>query len=268
MDGAFGSLLARRVILATGGRALPKTGSDGGGYGLARGLGHTITRRVFPALAPLVLEPECVLRSLKGIATPARLELRASTGKRLTSFTGPVLCTHFGLSGPCTMDISRHFTAARFEDPGVGLFACWLPESSAEDVERDLLGLGKDRVGRWISARLPERLGWALCEHAGVAPAASGASLSRQARRSLVQTLTEMPLPVLGDRGFTHAEATAGGVPLDEIVVSTMSSKRCEGLFLCGEICDVDGRIGGYNFQWAWSSGHLAGRAAAAGLRA
>jgi len=266
LGGAWGSVRARRVILATGGKALPKTGSDGGGYDLARSLGHSITPRVFPALVPLRLEDGCVLRSLPGVASPARLELRASTGKRLETMTGPVLCTHFGLSGPAAMDMSRHLTAARFGDPGAGLFACWLPGSSAEEVERGLLGLGNGTVGRWLGGRLPERLGQALCAHAGVDASAGGASLSRAGRRRLVRALCEMPLPVVGDRGFTHAEATAGGVPLDEIVVSSMSSKRCEGLHLCGEICDVDGRIGGYNFQWAWSSGHVAGGAAAAGL--
>jgi predicted flavoprotein YhiN len=78
-----------------------------------------------------------------------------------------------------------------------------------------------------------------------------------------VTAVTALPLPVTGDRGFTYAEVTAGGVPLNELHPDTLESRRCPGLYLCGEICDVDGRIGGYNFQWAWSSGYAAGRAAA-----
>ena len=83
--------------------------------------------------------------------------------------------------------------------------------------------------------------------------------LSRDVRRKLAQTLTQMPLPISGDRGFTYAEVTAGGVPLTEIRLETMESRLCPGLYLCGELCDVDGRIGGYNFQWAWASGYIAG---------
>ena len=91
-----------------------------------------------------------------------------------------------------------------------------------------------------------------------------GAVLRRQERRRLLGVLFDLPLPVTGDRGFTHAEATAGGVPLDEIDIKTMASRRCPGLYLCGEILDVDGRIGGFSFQWAWATGHIAGASASA----
>ena len=266
VGGDWGELTASRLILATGGKALPRSGSDGGGYALARGLGHSITDGLWPALVPLRLADGHVLRSLSGVATRAGLELRSGTNKRLISFTNDTLCTHFGLSGPGPMDVSRHLTAARRADADAGLFACWLPGMSADEGERTLLGLGKRSVGRWLRESLPERLAVALCEEAGIEPATPGSALTREQRRAVRTAVFEMPLPVTGDRGYTHAEATAGGVPLGEIAVSSMSSKRCPGLFLCGEICDVDGRIGGYNFQWAWASGHLAGRAAAESL--
>jgi predicted Rossmann fold flavoprotein len=260
---AWGPMRARRVVLATGGRALPKTGSDGGGYALAKGLGHTITPRVFPALAPLILDGQSPLRALSGIAAEARLELRSGSGKRLTSFTNAVLCTHFGLSGPAAMDMSRHLTAARFDDPDAHCVVSWLPDLSVDDVEAALRDLGKRTVGRFVRDRLAERLAAAVCTAAEVDGATTGAQLTKDARRRLATALTAMRLPITGDRGFTHAEATAGGVPLTEIKATTMASKVCDGLHLCGEICDVDGRIGGFNFQWAWSSGHLAGTAAA-----
>jgi hypothetical protein len=85
--------------------------------------------------------------------------------------------------------------------------------------------------------------------------------LTREQRKALVRTVVEWPLPITGNRGFTYAEVTAGGVPLQEIDLKTMESRLCPGLFFCGEICDVDGRIGGYNYQWAWSSGYVAGTA-------
>lgn len=263
LSGDWGEVSAERVILATGGKALPKSGSDGGGYELAKALGHTITQRVFPALVPLVLDASCVLRELGGITLDARVELRSSTGKRLREFTNSVLCTHFGLSGPGVMDMSRYLTGARFDDPGAHLVMCWLPQESRERAEQELVGLGKRSVGRWVRDKLPERLALAISHEAGIDPTTTGASLTRDARRALLNALFEMRLPVTGDRGYTHAEVTGGGVPLDEISVSTMASRRCEGLYLCGEICDVDGRIGGFNFQWAWASGYLAGTNAA-----
>ncbi|MEM0984470.1 MAG: NAD(P)/FAD-dependent oxidoreductase [Planctomycetota bacterium] len=266
LGGDLGEIDARRVIMACGGKALPRSGSDGGGYKLAQTLGHTITDRVFPALVPLILEKSCVLREISGVAVPALLELRGGTGKRLKTFTNSTLCTHFGLSGPAPMDISRYYTAAHLDDRGAHLVACWLPEADRDALDHDLQQLGKRSVAKWLRDKLPESLAHALLEHARVPRDTTGSDLTRDARRALLAAIFEMPLPITGDRGFTHAETTAGGVPLDEVTVKTMSSRVCEGLHLCGEICDVDGRIGGFNFQWAWSSGWIAGRAAAAAL--
>lgn len=268
-DGGFvvrserGVVSARRVILSTGGRALPRSGSDGGGYALAEALGHSLTGHVVPALVPLVLDAASPLRGLAGITVDAAIELRSGTGKRLERFENSMLCAHFGVSGPAAMDISRYWTMARFEDPGAHLVVNWLPRVEREAADRELQGLGKRSVGRWLKELLPERLGEAVCGIAGVEPGTPGAELTREGRRGLVSAMFEMPLPVVGDRGFTHAEVTGGGVPLSEITLSTMASKGCAGLHLCGEICDVDGRIGGFNFQWAWASGFVAGTAAA-----
>ncbi|MBX3316815.1 MAG: aminoacetone oxidase family FAD-binding enzyme [Phycisphaeraceae bacterium] len=265
------SLTAHRIILATGGRSLPKSGSDGKGYDFARALGHSITPRVFPALVPLIVPDGHFIRSLSGLAADVTLEVRSSTNKRLAQFTNSTLCTHFGLSGPGPLDISRYLTAARNDDPGAWLAINWLPGSTGETVDRELQQIGKMSVIRWLrersseatAAKLPDRLAEAICKEAGVAPGVSGNALTREARRSLVIALTEMRIPITGDRGYTYAEVTAGGVPLSEIKLDTMESRACPSLHLCGEICDVDGRIGGFNFQWAWASGYLAGRGAA-----
>ena len=257
---------ARAIILAAGGKALPKSGSDGGGHQLARSLGHSTTPHIFPALVPLVLSPDCFIPSLSGLTLPARLELRSGTGRRLRSFTDSTLCTHFALSGPAVMDISRYYIGARHDDVGARLLISWLPDLDRDAVDAELRLLGRQTIRRWLRGKLPERLADAVCLDARLDPDAAGAHLSRDARHRLLNVLLEMPLPVIGDRGFTHAEATAGGIPLGEIRMTDMSSKCCPGLFLCGEICDVDGRIGGFNFQWAWASGHIAGRSAVAAL--
>ncbi len=259
VSGPWGALRARKLILATGGRSLPKTGSDGLGYSLARSLGHSITPRVFPALVPLTLEKSDALVELSGITLPARIELRGGTGKRLIGFTNSTLITHFGLSGPSVLDVSRYYLDEIARDPDAQLIVNWLPGESAESFDRSLLEARGAAIGRLLTARLPERLARLLCAQAEVAFNEPAGQIAREKRRSLVRQVTEMPLAVTGNRGFTHAEVTAGGVPLAEIQLKTMESRRCPGLFLCGEICDVDGRIGGFNFQWAWASGFVAG---------
>lgn len=264
--GPWGRMHARRVILATGGRSLPRSGSDGAGFGFASALGHTVTRQ-FPALVALTLVEGCFVRDLSGVATDAVVEVRSSTGKRIVSIAGAVLCTHFGLSGPAPMDASRHWQAAKADDAGAQLVVRWLPDETAEHLDAELQALGAGTPGRFLGDRgLPARLARALCEQAGVDPAAPGHALRREERRALVRAVLEMPLPVTGTRGWSNAEATAGGVPLAEVRLESMESRLALGLYLCGEVLDVDGRIGGYNFQWAWSSGYVAGNAVANAL--
>ncbi|MCC6238226.1 MAG: aminoacetone oxidase family FAD-binding enzyme [Dehalococcoidia bacterium] len=268
-DGAFclsgpaGSLEASCVILATGGRSLPRSGSDGAGLEVARHLGHHVTPRVVPALVGLTVAPECFVRQLSGIAVDARLEVRSGTGRRLARMEESLLCTHFGLSGPLAMDISRHWQLAVAEDAAATLVVSWVPEQTDASLDAALRDLGGTSVHAFLASSLPARLARALCDVAGVAPTEVGHTLRREARRALVRTLLELPVPVTGTRGWNHAEATAGGIPLGEVHLDTLESRVVPGLYLCGEILDVDGRIGGFNFQWAWASGYVAGLAAA-----
>ncbi len=258
------ALEAQRVVLASGGRSLPKTGSDGHGYTLARSLGHAITPRVFPGLVPLTLPRDHPLCGLSGLSVPVRLEVRAASGRRGAAFEGALLCTHFGVSGPAVLDVSRYWIDARFDDPSAALVARWLPGVNAETLDAALRGLGTGTVGGLLERWVPQRLAQVLCGLGGVDPGRRGHRLSREERTGLVRALLELPLPVTGDRGYAYAEVTAGGVPLSEVRLETLESRLCPGLYLCGEICDVDGRIGGFNFQWAWASGYVAGRGAAA----
>ena len=243
-----GSIRAERVVLATGGRSVPKTGSDGVGYGIARSLGHTVND-VFPALVPLVVDPAHWIPTLSGTSVEVELTVRSPAGRVLHRERGPMLFTHFGISGPAVLDISRHYVGralspseseGRAESPPyVRLVANFLPGETFESLNAKLA------AGESLRGRLPARL-LAILE----AP---------KKRREIVRSIVEHEIPVIRDRGFDYAEVTAGGVPLDEIDTATMESRVEPGLFLCGEILDVDGKIGGYNFQWAWASGRLAG---------
>jgi hypothetical protein len=259
ITGPWGALHAEQVVLATGGKSLPKTGSDGHGYAIARSLGHSISPRLLPGLVPLTLPRDHFICQLSGITAPAMIELRSSTGKRLISFTNSTLCTHFGLSGPSVLDISRYYLEARLDDANTSLMINWLPDQTGESFDQRLRELGRTTILAHLRGLIPERLARALCEYAGIDAAATGASLTRAQRQALVQVVTQLPLPITGDRGYNYAEVTAGGAPLSELHLDTMESRICPGLHLCGEICDVDGRIGGFNFQWAWSSGYTAG---------
>lgn len=274
LRGPAGDVSAERVVIATGGKSLPRTGSDGHGWEMLRSLGHTVTR-TFPALVPLVVDKgSTFITGLSGLSHVAEAQVWSGSGRRLAACTGSLLCTHFGLSGPAALDVSRHLAAARFQDPGATLHINWLPGRSFEQVDAALVGASA-RPQSVLRAMLdapafapamPERLARAVIESAGVDPAASAGTLKRDVRRALARALTAMAVPVTGDRGYLFAEVTAGGVPLSEIRPVTMESRPCPGLHLCGEVCDVDGRIGGFNFQWAWSSGWAAGQGAARGL--
>ena len=262
--GEWGEVRAPRVILASGGKALPKSGSDGAGYEFAQALGHTVTDHVYPALVPLILPGTHPLRALSGLTMPATLTLRWATGKVLKELTNSLLCTHFGLSGPCALDISRYWRAAIVDDPGAGLFANFIVGEREDTLEAKILASRAANAPAFLREYVPERLARTLCEVAAVDPATSLRQLTREQRKALARAACAMPLHIEGDRGFTYAEVTMGGVPLSEVKLGTMESRVCPGLHLAGEILDVDGRIGGFNFQWAWASGFIAGGAAAA----
>jgi len=263
------SIACDRLVLATGGMALPRTGSDGAGYRFAKKFGHSVTDRVFPSLVPLVVDKsDTWVKELSGISARVTIEVRSGTGKRLASFNNELLCTHFGLSGPGVLDISRWYLDAKHNDADAALIINWLGDGRFDELDQDLQQLGKRTVAGWLRDQLPERLAKSLCEQADVDPSTPGHAITREQRRSLIRILTECPIAIERDRGFTFAEVTAGGVPLSEVTTSTMQSRVCDHLWMIGEILDVDGRIGGFNFQWAWSSGTVAGRAIAASLSA
>jgi len=257
-------LRSKAVVIATGGRSLPKTGSDGAGYELVRALGHGYVETT-PALAPMIVDGDRHA-ALAGVSHRATLHLRVN-GRIAVRFDGPLLWTHFGVSGPVVLNLSRHWHRAKLDGASVEVLVNLLPDESFESLDMWWLAQERERpraqVGTVLATRLPAAVADAWLDVAGIEPGRTMAHLGRDDRRRLVRAIVEGPLSVTDSRGYGFAEVTAGGIPLDEIDPVTMQSRVCRGLYLVGEILDVDGRLGGFNFQWAWSSGWVAGHAIA-----
>ena len=265
LETSRGPLTARAVVLATGGRSLPKTGSDGAGYDIARSLGHSLVPQT-PALAPLMLDAAsngAVHAKLSGVSVDGEITvwIERAAAVRLA---GSLLWTHFGVSGPLALNASRHWARATLDGRDVRLTLNFYPESTFEQIDARWIAIAAERpraaVRTALAAHLPEALAMAMLEVLEIPADRLLAALARDERRRLVHGLVEWPLPVVDTRGYNYAEVTAGGVDLTEIDPATMESRVCPGLFLVGEILDVDGRIGGFNFQWAWASGRAAAR--------
>lgn len=261
-----GVLEARTVVLATGGQSLPKSGSDGAGLQMARALGHAVVPTT-PALAPLLVDArDTPMPGVQGVAHDVELSVWIE-GRRAVRLEGALLWTHFGVSGPVALDASRHWLRARLEGREARVTLCLLPGQRFEDVDAWWTAAG-DRRPRTtaltaLGELLPASVAAAILQRIALDPRTALAHLPREARRRLARALVEWPLAVSGSRGYDYAEATAGGVALGEIDPGTMASRRRPGLYLVGEMLDVDGRIGGFNFQWAWSSARVAARALA-----
>jgi predicted Rossmann fold flavoprotein len=254
------TLGAERVVLATGGLSLPKTGSDGLGLQIASRLGHSLVATT-PALVPLVLQGD-FHRAISGVSQPALLKVSAE-GKPPSRVEGSLLWTHFGASGPAVLDASRYWCRARLEGCDPKVSANLVPGSDFEKTEKRLLSLAAERprlkVQNVLGSLIPASVGRAVLAHLGISEETPVGQLGRDDRRRLVHSLFEWPLRVADSRGYSFAEATAGGVPLEEVDPRTMASLKCPELYLVGEMLDVDGRLGGFNFQWAWSTGFVAG---------
>jgi predicted Rossmann fold flavoprotein len=269
LDTSAGPLTADRVVLSTGGLSLPKTGSDGWGYQAAAKLGHTIVP-TSPALVPMVLagaehaEADSVHKRLSGVSQPVEIGIRVA-GQPGVRVSGAMLWTHFGVSGPAALDASRHWLRAKLEGRPVRATANLTPAHRFESLEARWIAAARDRPRARVAALaaelMPASVAEAVTAASGVPMDLTLATLSRETRRQLARTLLEWPLNFVDSRGYNYAEVTAGGVDLSEINPATMASRVCPGLLLVGEILDVDGRIGGFNFQWAWATGWVAGRA-------
>ncbi len=253
--------LSKTVVLCSGGLSYPTTGSDGVGYRLAKHFGHHLIPTT-PALTPFGTSDQD-WKDLSGVTLPARLTLHVD-GKKHIAYEDSFLFTHFGYSGPCVLDISRHWIRLK-DKHDVKLTANFLPDFDEQLLRSSLDQFVKDHPKKltksFLVEKLPERFIETFLKKIDLDDTIGVSQLKKENRERLISGLLSCPLPVTGVIGYKKAEVTAGGVDFKEVDAKTLESKLQRGLFFAGEILDVDGRIGGFNFQWAWASGYVVAQA-------
>ena len=249
IDSRLGRMTADRLVVASGGLSIPSMGASGFGYELARQFGHAVlpTRA---GLVPLTLSGKHLERldGLSGVSLP----VEASAGG--AAFRNAMLVTHRGLSGPAILQVSSYW------QPGDGLRLDLLPGQDAlELLQRWQRERPDAELKTLLSEALPRRFAQRLCEH--WLPSRPMKQYTSPQLREMAATLGAWPIVASGTEGYRTAEVTLGGVDTDGVSSSTFESRLLPGLHFIGEVLDVTGWLGGYNFQWAWASGHAAGQA-------
>ncbi len=256
-----GAYRAQKLLIATGGLALPKSGATGSGYDIARSFGHHIKDR-FPAGVPLRSAEDWPGRCTAHTIGKAHLQVAIKKYARIAR-TGDLIFTKQGLRGPVVLDLSRELSPLLEELGSIPLWMNLCGGKNQEDWQQIFKqwrrATDKTVVER-LGEHLPQELAEVLCELAGVPPSIKLLGLEGAARDHLIRTLVKTPLTITGTTGFEQAFVTRGGVSLKEVRPETLESKLQPGLFLCGEVLDLDGPCGGFNLQWAFASGYLAGR--------
>ncbi|MBP1678742.1 MAG: hypothetical protein H6Q29_653 [Bacteroidetes bacterium] len=259
-----GTISSRRVILATGGASYQKTGTTGDGFRWAAALGHTIVP-LRPALAPMRIAPP-LPAEWRGIAVRNGRLIVTANGKHQASRTGDIIFTHEGISGPAALGVSRD-AALHLESGPVDLVLDFFPDHHHAALDMELNELTRERGARTLDTLidewLPNRMVPWLLERAGVPSGIRGFALTREQRRAVVGLLKEWRIGSVASISLDRGEVSAGGVALAEVDPQTMRSRKVRGLYLCGEVLDIAGPIGGYNLQAAFSTGFVAGESAA-----
>ena len=253
---------AAAVILAMGGASYPATGSTGDGHVLARAVGHTVTP-IFPALVPLVTR-ETWVREVQGLSLRNVRATLYHAGKKEQDFFGEMLFTHFGVTGPIILQLSRRASELLRDgkkdiELRLNLKPALTHEKLRERVDRDFAAYEQKHLHNGMIDLLPKRLIDIVLNAAGLAPERVVGQISSKERERLVRVLQELPLTIMGTRPVAEAIVTAGGVATHEINPRTMESKIVKHLYFVGELVDVDAYTGGYNLQAAFSMGHAAG---------
>jgi hypothetical protein len=246
-----------RIILATGGKAMPSTGSDGSGYGLAAELGHSLVP-VFPSLVKLKLDSP-LLKGLDGVKIDGKVQL-IQRQDILQEEEGDVLFTEYGISGPTILQLSRKANelVLKGEEPVLKVV---LVRTLSHAEIRNRFENGPDLpLDFSLVGLIHKRLIPAILKTAGIVKQnAPVSSLTPKEIDRITELLSDWRFPIIGSKGFEDAQVTAGGIDTQEINPETLESRLVHGLYFAGEIIDVDAPCGGFNLQWAWSSGHLAG---------
>jgi predicted Rossmann fold flavoprotein len=260
-----GVLRSRRVIVATGGSSFPKTGTTGDGCRWLRQLGHTIIP-LRPALAPVFLNPTPP-PDWQGVAIRDCIIKGEVAGKKVASARGDILFTHLGISGPAALEVSRETFLAVEKNNRVDIVLDALPDRTVADLEKDLqaeiAANGARKLENLIEHLIPQRLAPYLLKSAGANGEIRCHQLRKDQRRAVAETLKHWSVGRVREIPLEAGEVTAGGVDLHEVDPKTMKSRIVEGLYLCGEVLDIAGPIGGYNLQAAFSTGFVAGESAA-----
>ena len=255
---------ADKVIIATGGKAMPKTGSDGIGYELASRLGHKIVP-IFPALVKLKLECP-YLKHLEGIKMPAKVEL-IHKNQVIQKEEGDILFGNYGISGPTILQISRKAMALHNKNQKVYIKITLVSSLTKTEVKKRFMNAQEKPVDFSLIGLINKRYVSAILKEARIFKQNTTIKdLTDNQLEALIDLLFDWRFLVTGSKSFSDAQVTAGGVSLEEINPETMESLKVSGLYFTGEVMDVDGRCGGYNLQWAWSSGYLAGLNSSKGL--
>jgi len=254
-----------KIILATGGASYPATGSTGDGFKFAKQLGHTVTE-ILPALVPLEVEEDFV-KNLQGLSLKnVRADL-FSDGKKICDIFGEMLFTHFGISGPIILTLSgavaKLLHAKKFVELKINLKPALAPEQLDARILRDFEKFQRKSIKNALTELLPQKLIAPILDLSYIAEDKKVDAITKAERQRLLENLRGLPLTVTKTRPLAEAIVTSGGVSVKEINPKTMESKIIPGLYIIGEVLDVDGYTGGYNLQAAWAMGNAAGIAAA-----
>ncbi|MBR5561772.1 MAG: NAD(P)/FAD-dependent oxidoreductase [Clostridia bacterium] len=259
VNNAYG---CKKIILAAGGKSSPSQGSDGSGYPLAKKLGHSVTNLV-PALVPLCGSPE-ITKPMKGMRV-REVNLTLKGDKILAKTQGEILFTDYGLSGIAAMELAapaQKYINNVKRNPFT--IIDFMPRMTYNEIVEYLQNLckikGSCNVDNFLTGFLPKTVGIAICKATSLYKGERRIDeLSVKEIKLIAEKVKNFPLEITGTKGFVNAQVTSGGIKTDEINPETMQSKKCRGLYFAGEIIDVDGGCGGFNLQWAWASGMLAG---------
>lgn len=249
-----------KVILATGGMAMPVSGSDGNGYSLVKSLGHSLTD-VFPGLVQLKLEGS-IFKQVNGVKFIGLAGVY-SNNRLVAEDRGDILFTDYGISGPPILQISRKAIELMNRGEEVELRISIITSRTKNELQDYLRKRFKNLYMKTIEEALigfvNKKLILPILKEVNIDKSANASSLSEEAIETLANLLTSWSFKVTGNKGWGQAQVTAGGVNTSQVDSHTMESKLVEGLYIVGELLDVDGDCGGFNLQWAWSSGYLAG---------
>jgi hypothetical protein len=258
-------ITAKKVIICTGGKSYPATGSTGDGYILAKSVGHTI-ESPFPALVPIVTKGP-VAGQLQGLALKnVKVTFWVNVKKQTEAF-GEMLFTHFGLSGPIILTLSRFIVKELINNNKIDVSIDLKPALDNSKLEkrllRDLNDYGKKQIDNIFKLWLPAKLIPVFIKKCGIDPTKEGHQITGIERSKIKSLMKDLRFEVIGNRSFKEAIITAGGINTKEIEPKTMQSKLAKNLYFAGEVIDVDANTGGYNLQIAYSTGWLAGEATA-----